>query len=69
MGSIIISCKAPDWRDVLKVNLQDGVEVDLTNFDYTTDGQLCEMLALAHGMNFRLDAKHQSGFFKRREVD
>ena len=51
---------------MLKVKLQEGVEVDLTNFDYTTDGELCEMLALAHGMTFRLEAKHQTGFFKKR---
>jgi hypothetical protein len=54
---------------VLKVNLQDGDEVDLTNFDYTADGQLCEMLSLTHGMIFRLDAKNQAGFFRRRKGD
>jgi hypothetical protein len=69
VSPIIISCKAPDWRDVLKVNLQDGDEVDLTNFDYTADGQLCEMLSLTHGMIFRLDAKNQAGFFRRRKGD
>ena len=64
MNSIIISCKASDWRNVLKVNLQDGIEADLTNFDYTVDGHFCELLAAAHSMRLRLDVKNSTGFFR-----
>jgi hypothetical protein len=34
MNPIVISCKASDWKNALKVNLQDGIEADLINFDY-----------------------------------
>jgi hypothetical protein len=64
MTPIIVSCKASDWKNVLKVNLQDGIEADLTNFDYTIDGHFCELLAVAHSMRFKLDAKNSTGFFR-----
>ena len=64
MTPIIISCKASDWKNVLKVNLQEGIEADLTSFDYTVDGHFCELLAVSHSMRFKLDAKNNTGFFR-----
>lgn len=66
MNPIIISCTVPDWRNVLKVDLQDGLEVDLTNFDYSLDGQFCESLAKSHSMQFKLDAGNRAGFFRKK---
>jgi hypothetical protein len=60
-----INCIAPDWRNVLKTNLQEGLEVELINFDYTLNGQFCEMLAMAHRMRLELDVKNKAGFFKK----
>jgi len=65
MSPIIISCKASDWKNVLKVNLQDGIEADLIDFDYTLDGHFCELLAAAHSMRFKLDAQNNTGSFRR----
>jgi hypothetical protein len=65
MNPIVISCKASDWKNALKVNLQDGIEADLTNFDYTVDGHFCELLAVAHSMRLKLDAKNNTGFFRK----
>jgi len=65
MNPIVINCKASDWKNVLKVNLQDGREADLTNFDYTIDGHFCELLAVSHSMRLQLDAKNNTGLFRR----
>jgi hypothetical protein len=51
--------------NVLKVNLQDGKEADLTNFDYTIDGHFCELIAVSHSMRLQLDAKNNTGLFRR----
>lgn len=63
---IKIDCANPDWQALLKSKLQEGREVDLSSFFYTEHGQLCETLALAHGMEFRLDARNHAGFFRKR---
>jgi hypothetical protein len=63
----IINCTSLDWKSTLKSRLQKGVEVDLSNFEYTIDGALCEMLALSHGMVFKLDAKNRAGHFRKRD--
>ena len=66
MKRITIDCANREWKSFLKHSLQEGLGVDLINFDYTTDGQLCEMLALAHDSNFSLDAANSSGFFRKK---
>jgi hypothetical protein len=65
MKPIIINCCDHDWKILLKRNLQEGIEATLDNFDYTTDGEFCELLALAHSMTFRLDVKNKAGRFKK----
>jgi len=64
MTPIVIGCKAPNGKNVLKVNLQDGIEADLVNFDYTVDGHFCELLAVSHSMRLKLDAKNNTGFIR-----
>jgi len=66
MSNVVIDCNAPLWRNALKTNLQEGNEVDLAHMDYTLDGVFCELLAFAHGMTFRLDAKNSAGTFRTR---
>jgi hypothetical protein len=66
MKPLKINCGDENWKSLLKRNLQDGIEVTLENFAYTTDGQFCELLALAHSMNFRLDARNSAGHFTKR---
>jgi hypothetical protein len=68
MNPVKISCAEPDWRNVLKTDLQDGLDVDLTNFDYTLDGQFCELLAMSHSMQFKLDARNGAGFFRKKSA-
>jgi hypothetical protein len=65
MKKVIIDSKSAAWRTLLKTHLQDGREVDLKNFDYTVDGQFCELLTVSHGMTFKLDAKHSVGHFRK----
>jgi hypothetical protein len=66
MKPLRIDCAEENWKSLLKRNLQDRIEVTLDNFDYTTDGQFCELLALAHSMDFRLDVRNKAGRFTKR---
>lgn len=45
---IAIDCSNREWKSHLKQTLQEGHEVDVMPFDYTADGEFCEMLALGH---------------------
>lgn len=63
MKKVVIDCKSTAWRTLLKTHLQEGREVDLKNFDYTVDGQFCELLTVSHARTFKLDAKHSVGHF------
>jgi hypothetical protein len=67
MKPLVIDCTKNDWKSLLKRNLQEGIEVTLENFDYTADGQHCELLALSHSMTFRLDAKNKAGAFRKQQ--
>jgi hypothetical protein len=40
--TLVIDCKAPLWRNAIKMNLQEGRQVDLLNVDYTVDGAFCD---------------------------
>ena len=66
MKPVQIDCSNSGWKPFLKHSLQDGHDVDLKNFDYTIDGQFCEMLAMAHSVMFNLYASHNSGSFRKR---
>ncbi len=66
MKLLRIDCTDEDWKALLKRNLQDRIEVTLENFDYTTNGQFCELLALSHSMDFRLDVRNKAGRFTKR---
>jgi hypothetical protein len=66
MRPLKINCAEKDWKTLLKRNLQDGIEVDLENFDYTSEGQFCEMLAISHSMGLRLDVRNKCGQFRKR---
>jgi hypothetical protein len=66
MQPVRIDCNQHDWEDILKDAVENGKEAELANFDYTTGGQLCEMLAISHAMQFVLDPKARAGFFKKR---
>jgi len=63
---INIDCRDKDWKSRLKLGLQADKAVSLVHFDYTVDGQFCEMLALAHNYGFRLDAPGETGHFKKK---
>jgi hypothetical protein len=60
----VVNCSTLRWREALKSELQAGVEVDLINFDYTADGQIVEMLAISHSLNFSLKAAERRGAFR-----
>lgn len=66
MEPLKISCADRDWKLLLKRNLQEGIEVTLDSFYYTEEGQFCEMLALSHSMDFRLDVRSKTGHFTNR---
>jgi hypothetical protein len=66
MKPLKIDCANENWKPLLKRNLQDGIEATLDKFDYTADGQLCELLAVSHSMNFRLDVRNKVGHFTKR---
>jgi hypothetical protein len=66
MKPLNIDCADKDWKALLKRNLQEGIEVTLDNFYYTEDGQFCELLAMSHSMNFRLDVRNKAGHFTKR---
>jgi hypothetical protein len=64
-GQVRLECTNPNWKKILERFLQDGVEVDLHDFDYTTDGQACERLAVACSMTLQLDARNRVATFKK----
>jgi hypothetical protein len=66
MKPLVINCAEKDWEILLKRNLQEGIPVKLDNFDYEADGQFCELLAVAHTMDLRLDTKNKAGLFRKR---
>jgi hypothetical protein len=68
MKPLTINCADKDWKLLLKRNLQEGTEVILDNFYYTEEGQFCEMLALSHSMDFRLDVRSKTGHFTSRPL-
>jgi hypothetical protein len=67
MKPLRIDCADENWKTLLKRNLQDRIEVSLDGFDYTTDGQFCELLAVSHSMDFRLDVRNKAGRFTKRQ--
>jgi len=68
MQPMIISCLDADWQTCAKSVLGAGREVDLTNFNYSFDVEVCKKLAKEYGMGFRFDPKTDSGFFRAREL-
>ena len=66
MHFVKIDCREKGWKTTVKIHLQEGNDVDLDHFDYTVDGQFCEMLAISHSYNFKLDAKGGAGSFKKK---
>ena len=60
-----ISCNEPDWQNVARQNLKDGIEVDLINFNADYDTELCKEMAKEYSMVFRVDAQHRAGFFEK----
>jgi hypothetical protein len=66
MKPLRIDCAQENWKLLLKRNLQDHIEVTLDGFDYLADGQFCELLALSHLMDFRLDVRNKTGRFTKR---
>jgi hypothetical protein len=65
MRPLKIDCAENNWKILLKRNLQEEIEVDLLNFDYSIDGLFFEMLAISHSMTLRLDAQNSVGKFRK----
>ncbi len=65
MRPLKIECANPNWKILLKTNLQEGIEVDLLDLDYLTDWQFCETVAIAHSMTLRLDTRQKMGKFRK----
>jgi hypothetical protein len=61
-----ISCLDADWKTCAKSILAAKREVDLTNFNYSFDAEICVKLAKQHGMDFGFDPKTGSGFSRKR---
>ena len=57
-----IDCSKDNWENVLQDAVQEGKEAELVNFDYPTNGQRCETLAISHALHFVLDPKAKAGF-------
>ncbi len=68
MKPVAIDYANAGWKPFLKDSLQEGRDVNLSNFDYTIDGQFCEMLALAHDKVFTLDFQHNAGMFRKKST-
>jgi hypothetical protein len=68
MKPVVIDCTNSEWKPFLKHSLQVGRDVDMSNFDYTVDGQFCELLASTHGEVFRLDLNRKAGVFRKRSA-
>ena len=68
MRPLSIDCADANWKVLLKRNLQSGIEVDLENLDYNVDGVLCEVLAMAHSMTLRYNARTKSWVFKKQSA-
>jgi hypothetical protein len=66
MNPIIISCKEVDWIIVLKNNLKQGREADLTYFNADYDIQICEFLAWRYDMVMTADRENSSASFKKK---
>jgi len=65
MRPLKIECANPNWRILLKKNLQEGIEADVSELDYAADWQFCEILAISHSMTLRLDTKNKIGKFRK----
>jgi hypothetical protein len=65
MQRIRIDCARGDWENILKNAVEGGKDAELVNFNYKTDGQLCEALVISHAMRFVLDPKARAGFLKK----
>ena len=65
MRPLKIECANPNWRILLKKNLQEGIEADVFDLDYVADWQFCEILSISHSMTLRLDTKKKVGKFRK----
>ena len=65
MRPLKIECANPNWKIILKTNLQEGIEVDLLELDYLADWQFCETVAISHSMTLRLDTRKKTGKFRK----
>ena len=68
MDPVIISCKASDWQNVAASNLRDGIEVDLTEFNYSFDVEDCKKLAVAYVMTFAFKLETAYGLFRKCKI-
>ena len=57
MRPLKIDCSKKNWKALLKRNLQDGIEVNLLDLNYSMDAPFCEMLAMADSTSVRLDTR------------
>lgn len=70
MDRATVSCRNPDWRDVVYDNLYQRIEVDLIDFNYQSHGNSCELMARVLGFDFSLsrDANSNTAYFRRKTL-
>jgi hypothetical protein len=65
MRHVRINCAQDNWKNILKNAVEDGVEAELINFDYSANGRICELLVMTHALHFVFDPKAHAGFLKK----
>jgi hypothetical protein len=55
-----INCQDAEWSFVLYSTLQNGIEVDLINFDNALHGDSCKSLARAFDLSFSMNGDSQA---------
>ncbi len=63
----VINCHDAGWNLMLYSTLDNGLEIDLVDFDKRVHGQSCELLARAFALNFSLngDSQAKTAYFRR----
>ena len=68
MHTVVINCSEPDWQNVAEANLRQGTEIDLTNFNYSFDAEICKNLAVSNSMDFRFDPNTGTALLRKRKT-
>lgn len=65
MRRVRINCAQEDWRSRLEKAVADGNNAELVNFDYASNGKVCEILVMNRALHLVSDPQSHAGLLKR----